>query len=47
MNGIGSSEMDSRQWREFLDTAMGEPPGEVTVHAVRRRMMRRRSGIES
>jgi len=42
VNGIGSSEMDSRQWREFLDTAMGEPPGEVTVHAVRRRMMRRR-----
>lgn len=42
MNGIGKSEMDSRQWREFLDTAMGEPPGEVTVHAVRRRMMRRR-----
>jgi len=34
--------MDSRQWREFLDTAIGEPPGEVTVHAVRRRMMRRR-----
>ena len=42
MNVIGNSEMDSRQWREFLDTAMGEPPGEVTVHAVRRRMMRRR-----
>lgn len=42
MNGIGNSEMDSRQWREFLDTAIGEPPGEVTVHSVRRRMMRRR-----
>ena len=42
MNGIGNSEMDSRQWREFLDTAIGEPPGEVTVHTVRRRLIRRR-----
>jgi WD40-like Beta Propeller Repeat len=42
VNGIGNSEMDSRQWREFLDTAIGGPPREVTVHTVRRRMMRRR-----
>jgi YVTN family beta-propeller protein len=35
-------EMDNRQWREFMDTAMGVPPGRVTVAAVRRRLVRRR-----
>jgi hypothetical protein len=34
--------MDDKQWREFMDTAMGVPPGRVTVAAVRRRLIRRR-----
>ena len=34
--------MDNRQWREFMDAAMGVPPGRVTVAAVRRRLVRRR-----
>jgi YVTN family beta-propeller protein len=34
--------MDNRQWREFMDAAMGVPPGRVTVTAVRRRLIRRR-----
>jgi hyaluronoglucosaminidase len=34
--------MDNRQWREFMDAAMGVPPGRVTVAAVRRRVIRRR-----
>jgi YVTN family beta-propeller protein len=34
--------MDSRQWREFMDAAMGVPPGRVTVAAVRHRLVRRR-----
>ena len=34
--------MDNRQWREFLDTAIGVPPGRVTMAAVRRRLVRRR-----
>jgi DNA-binding beta-propeller fold protein YncE len=36
------NEMDNRQWREFMDTAMGVPPGRVTIAAVRRRLVRRR-----
>ena len=36
------SEMDNRQWREFMDAAIGVPPGRVTVAAVRRRLVRRR-----
>jgi YVTN family beta-propeller protein len=34
--------MDNRQWREFMDAAMGVPPGRVTVAAVRRRLVSRR-----
>jgi hypothetical protein len=36
--------MNNRQWREFMDAAMGMPPGRVTVAvaAVRRRLVRRR-----
>jgi hypothetical protein len=34
--------MDNRQWREFMDAAMGVPPGRVTVAAVRRRVIKRR-----
>jgi YVTN family beta-propeller protein len=34
--------MDNRQWHEFMDAAMGVPPGRVTVAAVRRRLVRRR-----
>src|SRR5262249_18104967 len=34
--------MDDKQWRQFLDAAMGVPPGRVTVAAVRRRLVRRR-----
>ena len=36
------NEMDNRQWRDFMDAAMGVPPGQVTVAAVRRRVVRRR-----
>src|SRR5215472_5729398 len=34
--------MDNTQWREFLDAAIGLPPGRLTVAAVRRRVIRRR-----
>jgi DNA-binding beta-propeller fold protein YncE len=34
--------MDNRQWREFLDTAIGVPPGRLTVASVRRRLLKRR-----
>ena len=37
MNG-----MDERQWRELLNSVMGEPPGRVTAEIVRRRLRRRR-----
>jgi hypothetical protein len=34
--------MNNRQWREFMNAAMGVPPGRVAVAAVRRRLVRRR-----
>jgi hypothetical protein len=34
--------MDDRQWRELLNSAMGEPPGQVTAEATRRRLQRLR-----
>ena len=34
--------VDDKQLRDFMDAAMGVPPGRVTVAAVRRRLVRRR-----